>query len=47
MKVEINTYDKTVYVQANEIAKNVADIDRWIKALQIARVWLAKQREVK
>lgn len=47
MKVEINTYDKSVSVVSNETVKNVADVDQWIKALQLARAWLMKQRAAK
>jgi hypothetical protein len=45
MKVELNTKDKTVYVDANDIAQELAKIDEWIKVLQVARAWLKKALE--
>ena len=43
MKVELNTKDKTVYVNANDVAEDIDTIDQWVKALQIARAWLRKE----
>lgn len=43
MKVEINTLNRSVYVQANEIAKDLETIDRWIASLRLARRWLRKE----
>jgi len=43
MKVEINTKDKTVYVIANDIAQDLATIDKWMKAMKVAREWLRKE----
>lgn len=43
MKVEINTKDRTVYVVANEIALDLETMDKWLKALRVAREWLRKE----
>jgi len=43
VKVQIDTKDRTVYVCANHIAQDVKPIDDWIKALRIARKWLAEE----
>lgn len=45
MKVEINTYEKKVIVVANNQATTVVTIDKWIKALKVAREWLRKELE--
>lgn len=43
MKVEINTKDRTIYVVANDIAQDLETVDKWIKALRVARGWLRKE----
>ena len=43
MKVEINTKERTVFVAANDIAKDTATIDKWIEALKVSRTWLRKE----
>ncbi len=43
MKVEINTKDRTVYVQANDMAGNLDQIDRWISAIRTGRAWLKRE----
>jgi hypothetical protein len=43
MKVEMNTKDRTVYVVANDIAQDLETIDKWLKALRVAREWLRKE----
>lgn len=47
MKVEINTKDKSVWVSANDIATDLAVLDRWVAALRIARRWLKRELEKK
>lgn len=43
MKVEINTKDKMVWVSANDTAHSLETIDKWLKALRVAREWLRKE----
>lgn len=43
MKVEISTKDRSVYVVANDIAKDLETLDKWLKALRAARRWLVKE----
>lgn len=43
MKVEINTKDRSVYVAANDMAHDLETIDKWLKALKVAREWLRKE----
>ncbi len=45
MKVEINTKERSVYVVANDITKELEIIDKWIEALRVARRWLRKEIE--
>jgi hypothetical protein len=44
VKVEIDTKDKSVYIQANEITRSIVTIDKWIKTLRMAREWLRKDQ---
>jgi ribosome-binding factor A len=43
MKVQVDTKDTTVYISANDIAQDLETIDKWIKALKIAREWMRKE----
>lgn len=45
MKVEISTKDKSVFVSSNDMATSLETIDKWIKALTVAREWLRKELE--
>ena len=47
MRVEIDTSCKKVTVTANESAITLATVDKWIKALRVAREWLRKELEQK
>ena len=48
MRVSIATSDRCVIINAQEErATTVADIDRLIKALRVAREWLRKELEQK
>lgn len=43
MKVEISTKDRSVYMAGNDMALDLETIDKWIKALRVAREWLRKE----
>jgi hypothetical protein len=43
MKVELNTKEKSVCITANEIGRDLATLDCWIKSLKVAREWLRKE----
>jgi hypothetical protein len=43
VKVEINTKEKSVYVSANDVVKELNTVDQWIKAMQVSRAWLKKE----
>lgn len=43
MKVEMNTKDRTIYIMANDIAQDLATVDKWLKAMKVAREWLRKE----
>lgn len=45
MKVEINTKERTVYIVAHDIASSLETIDKWLKAIRIARRWLRRELE--
>jgi hypothetical protein len=43
VKVEIDTYNRKVTMTANDSATSPATVDKWIKALRVARDWLRKE----
>jgi hypothetical protein len=47
MKVQIDTFDRSVHISANDSTKDLETMDKWIKAIKVAREWLRKEREVK
>ncbi len=47
MKVEINTAEKHIHVQANDIVRTVATMDKFIATMRLARGWLKRELEQK
>jgi ribosome-binding factor A len=47
MRVQMDTKDRTIYVSANDIAHDLETVDKWLKAMKVAREWLRKELAAK